>query len=496
MQTTEGNEHTPSSSQQIVATSNSADQTTTTSNSVNTHNIAESGNNSENNKRKEPPTSSSSESTNNNQQDQDKNKRRKGNNGKTNNNNKNRGKKGAESEKIVDTEWGKPNPNKVKNENEEKYQKRRVALFIGYLGTNYNGSQTSNFTNPNIVTVEETFFKALCKAGGVAEHNSTDMNKVHFHRSSRTDKGVHAASNVLEMKLLLKPGLLEEVRKLLPDDIIFYGFKRVSKSFHAKDHCTARTYEYLLPAFALTKDPHAKEWFRTTNLEKITDTDIEKNGLLDIYNCNITSEDVEMANRVLKNFVGTHSYHNYTQLSKAKPNSYNRHLTKFECSHPFEISGVKVVKLTVCGSSFIYNQIRKMVGFFIGVMRGVFDESEFALTVDKEKAVPVPLAPANGLLLCEQEFKRYNAKAGSQLHGAVSAADYAIEIEEFKKRIYSHMLQVEKETHLMGKFLLYLRGWLFVKPPKDVSGDVSSEANVEMLGEESEEVLDVPEEDE
>ncbi|KAG2392195.1 hypothetical protein C9374_012447 [Naegleria lovaniensis] len=487
----QGNEHstTQESSQQVV--DKSTDTITTSSNSVDTH--VDNSNNSENNKRKEPPTSSSD--NNNSQKNHDKNKRRKGNNGKNNNNH--RGKKEATEKTTANSEWGKPNPNKAKNENEEKYQKKRVALFIGYLGTNYNGSQTSNFTNPNVVTVEETFFKALCKAGGVAEHNSTDMNKVHFHRSSRTDKGVHAASNVLEMKLLLKPGLIEEVRKLLPDDIVFYGFKRVSKSFHAKEHCTARTYEYLLPAFALAKDPHAKEWFRMTNLEKITDSDIENHGLLDIYNYDATSEEVEMANRVLKNFIGTHSYHNYTQLTKAKPNSFNRHITRFECSNPFEIAGVKVVKLTVCGSSFIYNQIRKMVGFFIGVMRGVFDENEFDLTVDKEKTVPVPLAPANGLLLCEQEFKRYNSKAGSQLHGNVSASDYANEMEEFKKRIYSHMLQVEKEDHAIGKFLLYLRGWLFIKPKvNETSSSSTPQANVEMLGEETEQVLDVPEEDE
>src|SRR3989338_8407907 len=166
-----------------------------------------------------------------------------------------------------------------------------------------------NFTNPNVKTVEETFFKALCQAGGVSEDNSTDMNKVHFHRSSRTDKGVHAASNVLEMKLLLKPGLEEEVRKLLPDDIVFYGYKKVSKSFNAKEHCTARTYEYLLPAYALSADQKATSWFGQVNIDKIVKEDVEKEDLVDIYNFEPTTQDIEKANRVLKNFVGTNSFH-------------------------------------------------------------------------------------------------------------------------------------------------------------------------------------------
>jgi len=45
--------------------------------------------------------------------------------------------------RIVDENWGKRNPNKVKNDDEDKLMKRRVAMIIGYLGTNYNGSQTS-----------------------------------------------------------------------------------------------------------------------------------------------------------------------------------------------------------------------------------------------------------------------------------------------------------------------------------------------------------------
>ena len=323
-----------------------------------------------------------------------------------------------------------------------------------------------NFTNPNVKTVEETVFKALCQAGGVSGDNSTDMNKVHFHRSSRTDKGVHAASNVLEMKLLMKPGLEEEMRKLLPEDIVFYGYKKVSKSFNAKEHCTARTYEYLLPAFALSPDPKAATWFGQINIDKITKEDVESENLNDIYNYDPTDEQIEKANRVLKNFVGTNSFHNYTQLTKAKPNSFNRHITKFECSKAFEIDGTKVVKLTVTGSSFIYNQIRKMVGFMIAVMRGSLNESDFSTSVDKEVTANVPLAPANGLLLCEQEFKRYNAKQGAKVNGHVTPSDYYKEMEEFKKRIYSHMLKLEKEEGIIAKFLLHSRGWRLSKGSK------------------------------
>ncbi|KAL9658365.1 hypothetical protein ABK040_015685 [Willaertia magna] len=362
----------------------------------------------------------------------------------------------------------------------EKYQKKRTALFVGYLGTAYNGSQTTNFTNPNVVTVEETLFKAICKAGGVAECNSSNMNKVHFHRSSRTDKGVHAAVNVMEMKLILVPDIEQKIRENLPEDIKFFGYKRVSNAFNAKEHCNSRTYEYILPAFTFVKDPRHGEWFRQINVDKITEEDVKNNDLVEIDDSSVGEEEVKRANEILKKFIGTHSFHNYTLISKAKKNSYSRHITKFECSQPFYVGGVKVVKLTVCGASFVYNQIRKMVGFLIGCMRGIFSEDEFETTVNKSLTISVPLAPANGLLLAGQDYKRYNQKAGSLMHGAVTFTDYSKDIDSFKEVIYEHMMKIEKETIVMKKFLLYIRGWILDKSVlKQQDKEVIAKENVQ-----------------
>ena len=50
-------------------------------------------------------------------------------------------------------------------------------------------------------TLEYVVFKAIRDMGGVLPTNFPDPKKVRLSRASRTDKGVHALSNVLSLKL-------------------------------------------------------------------------------------------------------------------------------------------------------------------------------------------------------------------------------------------------------------------------------------------------------
>lgn len=71
------------------------------------------------------------------------------------------------------------------------YPKRKVAIMMGYCGTNYQGMQlytcssifcetTCLFRNPNAKTVELELFNALCKDGLVSKENAVDPKKVTF----------------------------------------------------------------------------------------------------------------------------------------------------------------------------------------------------------------------------------------------------------------------------------------------------------------------------
>lgn len=88
--------------------------------------------------------------------------------------------------------------------------KRKVGLHIGYVGTDYSGTNRLHWdssmvrwslglqlsTVGDVKTIEAELQTALCKSGCVTESNSVSLSKVKWSRSSRTDKGVHSLATV------------------------------------------------------------------------------------------------------------------------------------------------------------------------------------------------------------------------------------------------------------------------------------------------------------
>lgn len=50
---------------------------------------------------------------------------------------------------------------------------------------------------------------------------------------------------------MLIPDVIEKLNACLPDQIKAWGFARVKNSFDAKDACSSRIYEYLMPSYCL-----------------------------------------------------------------------------------------------------------------------------------------------------------------------------------------------------------------------------------------------------
>ena len=84
-------------------------------------------------------------------------------------------------------------------------RKRRVALFVSYLGTNYHGStwvdddKNDNFCK--ISTIENSLFEAIVASKCISDDNANDPRKCGLSRSSRTDKGVHASVATFALKM-------------------------------------------------------------------------------------------------------------------------------------------------------------------------------------------------------------------------------------------------------------------------------------------------------
>ena len=123
--------------------------------------------------------------------------------------------------------------------------------------------------NPGFATIESELFQALAKTGLILESNMTLPQKIDWMRACRTDRGVHAAGQVVSMKMILKGAskesssashvkwgdseVVDEINRHLPSDIRVYGIKKVMSGFDSWGHCDSRFYEYLIPTFMLKR---------------------------------------------------------------------------------------------------------------------------------------------------------------------------------------------------------------------------------------------------
>ncbi|KAK1057683.1 tRNA pseudouridine synthase 1 [Friedmanniomyces endolithicus] len=139
---------------------------------------------------------------------------------------------------------------------EERRPKRKVAVLIGYSGTGYKGMQIT----PTERTIEGDLFQAFIKAGAISKANADDPKKAGLVRCARTDKGVHAAGNMISLKLIVEDeDIVEKINAELSGQIRIWGIERTIGSFSCYQACDSRWYEYLLPSHAFLP-PHPSSW--------------------------------------------------------------------------------------------------------------------------------------------------------------------------------------------------------------------------------------------
>jgi tRNA pseudouridine(38-40) synthase len=213
--------------------------------------------------------------------------------------------------------------------------KRKLALVVSYVGSNYHGLQAQK--DGKYKTVEAELAAALYSIGAILPTN--DLQRIDWSRSSRTDKGVHAARIVISAKLEILadwlpkfPGTPAEVHEKqteylqqertvrlkdlvtalnekLPADIRAISCMKVNKSFTARDACTWREYEYILPAEILTVP-----CTRPANVPT-------EGPDVDYYSAHDPClQDTELAvarlNDALQQFLGTQMFHNFNNMRK------------------------------------------------------------------------------------------------------------------------------------------------------------------------------------
>ncbi|MCX9082882.1 MAG: tRNA pseudouridine(38-40) synthase TruA [Candidatus Methanoperedens sp.] len=115
----------------------------------------------------------------------------------------------------------------------------RIALKVGYIGTNYHGFQTQ----PDVRTIEGELFASLFKLDII-----TNPHEANYIASGRTDKGVHALGQVIAFDTkrpeLAIPGA---INSNLPRTIWTWARALVTDDFDPRRFAKYREYMYIIP---------------------------------------------------------------------------------------------------------------------------------------------------------------------------------------------------------------------------------------------------------
>lgn len=245
---------------------------------------------------------------------------------------------------------------------------------------------------------------------------------------------------------LNKQNILGLINSQLDESIRIFALKRVTNSFDMKKNTRSRIYEYIIPVRAFHPYKELKE---DEEKPKITDDEYEK-----IHT---------KLMKIIKKFEGTHDFHNYTLAKKADSHGTQRFIKSMslekldrgilEKMYPEKKDTIEdYFKITLHGQSFIYHQIRKMVGMAVQLFQEDMDLFVMDNAFLKNK-FPIWLAPSEGLLLDRLTFEGYNMRSDIPESLEFEESELAA-LTEFKHRvIYKEVIDSQEERGVFDEWL-------------------------------------------
>ncbi|KAF8637584.1 hypothetical protein AX17_002653 [Amanita inopinata Kibby_2008] len=361
--------------------------------------------------------------------------------------------------------------------------KRQCALLIGFCGTGYSGMQFQ----PDVPrTIEGMLFNAMVKAGAVSQDNANDPVKVNLARAARTDSGVHAAGNVVSVKMITSipdvPDTVACINELLPPEIRLWGHVRVQNSFNARVACDSRKYTYYFPSYILLPPKPGSGFDRTRHRHAADSTcaqDIDVPALDYAFwkGYELSSREEDLARKrawrvdqtlmaelreTASKFVGTHNFHNFTVGREYKDRSNQRHMKKIEVADPVVYGGTEWISVLFHGQSFMLHQRKMMTALVLSCRTGT--PSHIIDELYGPRIVLVPKMPSLGLLLEEPVFDSYNGRM-AVINEKLDPSDPAYrppidfdlfgdQINRFKDEfIYKNMREVETQNGLFDAWI-------------------------------------------
>ena len=242
----------------------------------------------------------------------------------------------------------------------------RIKIVLSYDGTDFCGWQRQQ----NGVSVQQTVEDAVYNLTG---------EKVTVTASGRTDAGVHAAGQVahFDTNAHIPPEkFYKAINTFLPDGVKALSSEKSADNFNARKNAKRKTYEYSL--YLSDTDLPLKERYATRVYGEI---DIGK---------------MRSAARLIE---GEHDFKAFSATGGS---------VKTTVRTVYGITVAKSgedIKITVCGSGFLYNMVRIIAGALVKTGKGEISESDIikALETGNRELLGETL-PAKGLCLLKAEY--------------------------------------------------------------------------------------------
>ncbi|KAJ7742877.1 pseudouridine synthase [Mycena metata] len=381
-------------------------------------------------------------------------------------------------------------------ESASRLRKRKCALLIGYCGSGYRGLR---FQYDGTSTIESTLFGALVRAGAISEDNADDPEKVNFSRASRTDAGVHAAGNIVSLKMITEvpgvPDMTARINEELPPEIRLWEYIRVQNSFNPRTLCDSRKYTYFFPSYLLLPpkptsglyrvltehaaslslpspiqghsfwaDAGAGDGVKSPSIapseEEVHSTDIQRKRAW-----RIGTTQMEQLRTAAQKYINTHNFHNFTLNGAFTERSCMRNIKDIVIADPVVYDETEWISVMFHGQSFMMHQ-RKMISALVLACR-TGTPPELIDALYGPDAVIVPKMPALGLLLEQPIFDSYNTKLAAanakplppghtpmDFRPPIDFSAHREKIEAFKARyIYDNMRMVEERDGLFDAWM-------------------------------------------
>ncbi|CBY18490.1 unnamed protein product [Oikopleura dioica] len=281
---------------------------------------------------------------------------------------------GLENEEEPPAKKKKKTQKGEKEQNDQIFRKRKIALRFSYDGTKYNGLQRSPVPAGK-TTIEDVIFDAILRTKVVDDIGTAD-----YIAGGRTDKGVHAVNNVIS--LFVNSRLSEDeinenvtvgernfvaiINRQLPDDIWITSWAPISFDFSARFSCKSRHYNYIF----------------------------DSSGL-----------DVELMKEAASYLIGEHDFRNFSQAQLERQNTV-RVCFAADIKQVPNMSSMCVFSIKASG--FLYHQIRLTMAILALVGNKLEKSTIVKELLDVEKYPRRPsykYANPDGLVLIDCEYE-------------------------------------------------------------------------------------------